>query len=154
VVRPTSAEFSAVQHQGEVVTAAPQTQVAFVIRPAVDDDLNFIRSTWMKSLQVPPPSWPAAMRVRDRLLDRCPPIVASLDGVPTSVIAWACFEPDIIHFVFTRERWQRQGLATALLEPFADKPTVMYTHQTPCLRFMPMPRGWIYNPYEVERGEE
>ena len=91
--------------------------------------------------------------IRDRLLDRCPPIVASLDGVPTSVIAWACFEPDIIHFVFTRERWQRQGLATALLEPFADKPTVMYTHQTPCLRFMPLPRGWIYNPYEVERGE-
>jgi hypothetical protein len=137
----------------QVASAPSPSQVACAIEPALEADLNFIRHTWMRSLRVPPAHWPGCMRTRDMLLERCPPIVARLEGEADSICGWACFAPDVIHFVFVRSRWHRLGVASMLLEPFRDRPTVTYTHRTPALSAIPMPKGWTFNPYAIIEAE-
>jgi GNAT superfamily N-acetyltransferase len=140
---------------------------AFIVEPATDDDINFIRSSWMRSFAdsswargAGPAYWAGHKEIRDRLLDECPPVVARLEGLPTSICGWACFAPDVVHYVYVRERWQRNGVASLLLEPFADKSRVFFTHKTSLFGTIPREgdvrdtlghklnvRGWIYNPY-------
>lgn len=126
----------------------------FQIQPATPGDLNFIRSSWLRSFagshlarHAGPAYWPGHTLVRDRLLEECPPIVARMQDEPTSICGWACFGPDVVHYVFVRQRWQRLGIASMLLEPFADRERVFYTHKTRDLGMVKMPEAWIYNPY-------
>lgn len=129
--------------------------LAFVIRPAADDDLNFIRSTWLREYAdsswaraAGASYWPGHIRIRDELLDRAPPIVASLEVEPTSICGWACFEAGTIHFVFVRPRWQKLGVARLLLEPFDAKPAV-YTHKTRGVDSNRLPKEWMFDPYQA-----
>lgn len=126
----------------------------FRIQPAKPDDLNFIRSSWLRSFadshiarHAGHAYWPGHLRVRDRLLEECPPVVARLEGEPTSICGWACFGPDVVHYVFVRERWQQLGVAKLLLDPFSDKERVVYTHKTKSLAKIQIPETWIYDPY-------
>jgi len=124
----------------------PDVDVVFALEPATADDLNFIRSSWLRSFaaQVTPT---VHIKARDILIERCPPIVARQEGLPTSICGWACFEPGVIHYVFVKTRWQRNGIARMLLEPFLALDKVFYTHKTRDLWGIKLPEGWIYNPY-------
>ncbi len=133
---------------------AENCPAAFIIEPATADDLNYVRSSWLRSFadshlarHAGPSYWPGHKEVRDRLMEECPPIVARLSDVPTSICGWACFGPDIVHYVFVRERWQKNGIAKLLLEPLTLAPRVIYTHKTKALAGIRLPDSWIYNPY-------
>jgi GNAT superfamily N-acetyltransferase len=80
-------------------------------------------------------------------MEECRPVVARLEDEPTSICGWACFGHDVVHYVFVRPRWQRLGIAKLLLQPFADRPQVFYTHKTRDLGAVRVPDNWIYNPY-------
>ncbi len=130
----------------------------FVLRPAEDGDLNFIRSTWMKAYArshwartVGMASYCAEQwKVRDKLMARGALLVAGREIDPTIVCGWACTEGGMVHFVYVKERWQRQGVARMLLAPWLDKPAIC-SHRTDTCAELPIPKQWTFNLYEAFR---
>ena len=130
----------------------------FIVEPATEDDLNFIRASWLRSFcdsqfarAAAPSYWVEHLKVRDKLLTRCGAVVARVEEVPTSVCGWACFEANAIHYVFVKPRWRRKGIAKKLLEPFDLAPSVVYTHRTKDSERINIPETWVHNPYEAIR---
>ena len=131
--------------------------MTFVVEPATDGDLNFIRSTWIRTYSdslwarvVAPSFLVGHIGLRDDLLDRAPPIVARLEIEPTSICGWACFERGTIHYVFVRPRGRREGVAKLRLAPFLERPA-FYTHKTRMIDERRLPTEWTHNPYEAMR---
>ncbi len=124
----------------------------FTLRPADDGDLNFIRKSYM--LAYAKSHWARTMgqasyiaeqwRVRDKLLARCALLVAGRESEPTAICGWACTEGNGIHFVFVKERWQRQGVAKMLLAPWLEREAVC-SHRTDLCAELPIPKRWQFN---------
>ena len=129
-------------------------------------DRDFVVHAWLESYKRSPPSmamgahrrdveiqrryWAGHERIVHKLLDHCQTTVAEAigdNGVPV-IVGFMCAEPDenIIHYVLTRRGFQRMGVATDLMLPFAGRDGVLYSHMTTD-REIRAPMGWAYDPY-------
>lgn len=137
------------------MSAAPIVGDPFVIRPAGDGDLNFVRSSWLREYAYSQTArrigdlyWDYHHMLVEALLARAHVVVAGLKDKPDTICGWACTEPGRVHFVCVKPRWRRLGLARRLLAPFASI-TATYTHRTATCALVPIPSTWTYNPKEA-----
>jgi len=142
------------------------------LRKAQKSDLNFIRSTWLESYRdglavrgVPHKIYYGRHeRIIRALMKRAFLMVLVRRDDPDYIVGWACCEKTsgglILHYLYTRGKYRRGGLARALMTAVLDieKPgVVFYTHRTmvvadyrkACLaadKAYPL-KQWVYDPY-------
>lgn len=92
-------------------------------------------------------------RVVISLLERSKVAIACLEDNPDAAVGWMCWEGDTLHYVLTKRRWRRLGVARWMLQDFASMP-VVYTHRTREAAQCPIPRGWAYRRWLIwPKGE-
>jgi GNAT superfamily N-acetyltransferase len=135
--------------------AAPIAEIAAVqMRDGTPSDLEFIFSTWLRSMWASDPMlrhmarrdfFPAQHRVIERLLSRGATVrVAHLEGAPHVILGYTVTErPGVLHWVYVKQDFRGFGIATRLLDGLA---WARYTHWTPDLRRILRP-GVLFNPY-------
>lgn len=137
----------------------------FVVRPATDDDLNYVRKTWLQE-HAQNSDWidnvgggdvyfAEHARCRDAAIDHGAVTIACRPAMPSGICGFAVTaerecSTRIIHFVFVKKRWRGLGAAKLLLSPFANKPTT-FTHRMRTLR--KVPDAWTFNPYPFLRSQ-
>ncbi len=111
----------------------------WTIRDAVGDDLPFIYSTWGKSYRYDSPLgkscknsifFPFFNQVMDWVLEQPDTkVIVAVDPAHSNVIyGYVIYQPGVLHYAFTKEAFQRWGIATSLIK-HADMPQV-YTLKT------------------------
>ncbi len=129
-----------------------------VIRPARHTDLNFVYASMLRGLyygntffaQIDKKVFfPAYQAVLDRLLQKnntCV-VVACLASDPDCLLGFAVGEPTqrVLHYVFVKERWRRQGIAKKLLTDPKGFSTV--THVTKIGSSLVRKYGMEFNPF-------
>lgn len=132
----------------------------FHVRPGTPADHNFVLHWWIRSYQGPAlrgysealPKWPwpkadvelwrADMEALAKaLLARGTLTVVGLPDIPDSVCSWAVTTGPTLHYVCTKPRWQRLGLARWLVREL--RPTEYTTRTWAGLQ---LARGLTYRP--------
>ena len=122
------------------------------IRTATDQEMNLIRSDWFRSfrlkgshpLKVSKEVFEQGMNARiQRLICKCLPVVATLEDVPEEVLGWSCRDMGIVHYVYVKRDYRRQGIGKFLT--FGAR---AYTHFTQKGALL-LPEAQ-YNPYLLE----
>lgn len=129
------------------------SELSYIFRPAVPDDMPFLFATWLKSYV---PTTPIARRfafdghhqVISDIIRRedTEEIVACHPEVTSMILGWACRSGDVLHYVFVRGAARRQGLA----KQFAAQITGIkwLSHMTPDgARIAKLWPGSACNPY-------
>ncbi len=133
----------------------------FVVRPATDDDLNYVRKTWLQE-HAQQSDWIDHVgggdvyfrehaRARDAAMLRGAVTIACRESVPTGICGFAVTEASLVHFVYVKPRWRRLGVATLLLVPLVAE-RAEFTHRTRLLSSLPVPVRWTFNPYPFLRS--
>lgn len=93
--------------------------------------------------------WMGCERLVQRLVESCDVTVAEAETEGSKVICgWMCHEQDVIlHYVLTRRRFQKMGVAKDLLEPFTEASGNVYYSFVPTVRGLVLPDTWKYDPY-------
>jgi len=145
------------------------TSADFVVRPAEDGDLGYVRKTWLQE-HAQSSGWIDAVgggavyfrehqRARDAAIERGAVVVACRPSVRSGICGFAVTGPgDLVHFVYVKPRWRRLGVARLLLAPLLEREGVTATHETTMSRardrgtsLVPWPAGWTFNPYPFLR---
>lgn len=144
------------------------------IRPAIGADLNFIYSTWLKSYRC---DSTLGRQVRKSIFfkeyygvldsifqrERTRTLVACLPWNEVVILGFLVFEPDIIHYCFTKSDWQKKGVSKSLaLRAFGSLPKrqklpsgfigreIQFTHRTRHFGEVCESRpGLIFNPFNL-----
>lgn len=147
----------------------------FIVRPATDDDLNYVRKTWLWAHAQGASDFIDAIgggvvyfaehaRLRDAALERAAVTIAHRPDMPNSICGFAVTEElpramgralSCIHFVYVKDRWRKLGVAKLLLRPFVGGPLghcAVYTHRTEIVEALQVPKGWAFNPYPFLRS--
>lgn len=99
--------------------------------------------------------WVGQERMAQRLVETCTTTVAEaeIDGTPV-IVGYVIGEPDlkvpVLHYVLTRRKTFRMGVARDLLTPYTDSDRVLYSHR-PSIRGLPIPETWSFDPYTALR---
>jgi GNAT superfamily N-acetyltransferase len=126
-------------------------EIPLVVRPySPETDEGFVYDTWIKSYADAcstghplrrNPAYCSNMRARIRMVlareSRC--LVAAWADDPTVFLAWGCAEDDVIHFVYVKKPYRRQGIGRLLVSKLVPPVApwhVKYTHQTPAVMEM------------------
>lgn len=130
------------------------TPPKLILRPAAPEDLNLIRHDWFLSYRhstdVRPDVYDRGQNaLMERLIERCPPIVASLEAVPEEIVGWVCRDvvSPVVHYVYVKHAFRRVGIASALIAGAKN-----HTHETKA-GTRPFARvGSLFNPYFLTTG--
>ena len=110
------------------------------IRPATKDDHNFVFGTWRGSFRASrgrnwrQGSYNIYMSDRMcRILERAQVCIACFPEHPEDMIGWIAAEPPLLHYCFVKSVYQRQKVATRLIEhlDFPKNFGIFCTHWTP-----------------------
>jgi len=122
------------------------------LREMTADDRSFILSSWLKSYRdtdfarhISNDAYYAGQaRLIDDLLDTSCVIVASDPEYPTSIYGYVVYKDNILHYLYTKYPFRRNGVANLLYE-VAGRPAVA-THWTFVVPKLPFKLS--YNPYQ------
>lgn len=131
------------------------------IRLAAGPDLNFIYSTWLNSYRTDSYFGQSTRKsvfydkyneIVDAILAKpsTTALVAALPNELNVILGYLIFEPNILHYCFVKESWQRAGIAKSLAAAAFLNPrgAVSFTHRTrwaePVIARYP---SAIYNPF-------
>lgn len=125
------------------------------IRKAEEEDIPFIYATWIKSYRYDSligkgcrntVFYPNYNRIIDWVLDRSEVLMACHLNNPQVVFSYLVYEPDIVHYAFTKEAFLRQGICKSLWEEAGRIPN--YSHKTfnliPIMKAHPF---FTFNPF-------
>lgn len=131
--------------------------IAYKIREALDDDRNFILSSWLRSFRNNG-DWPRHIdsatyyanhqSVIQRLLTLCDVKIACASDDENLILGWCCVDGSTVHYVFVKEQYRKLGIAKAMLDGIGEKAT--YTHWTRIIKDLEQAGkllNWRYNPY-------
>lgn len=124
------------------------------LRAMREEDRNYVLSSWLRSYGEAP-EFRSVKRsvyfalyeplVKD-LLSRSTVAVATMPEAPDVVLGWMAVEGDTLHYVLTKPRWRRLGIASFLLADLAALPAA-YTHVFPSgAAERLIPATWCYEP--------
>lgn len=119
---------------------APLTasELGLELRPMREEDYNYVLSSWLRSYAQSPEfrSTPRCVYfalyepiVKD-LVARSTIAVATMPEAPGVVLGWLAVEGEVLHYVLTKPRWRRLGIAEYLLADLTGLPAT-YTHAFP-----------------------
>lgn len=105
------------------------------VRPATEDDLRFVRASWVRSFWehggYDAPSFKLYMdhmpQLVERAIEHTYVQVAAFDSAPTEVLAWACGLEQTLFWAYTKKDFRQQGLQRKLcagLVQYAIKPRI------------------------------
>ncbi len=134
----------------------------FVVRPATDDDIGYVKKTWLRDFADGGDGWiddhgggevyfAEHHKQVECAVERGAVTIACRRAVPTGICGFAVTERDIVHYVYVKTRWRKLGVAKLLLGPLLDRDAV-YTHWTRAVRILPVPKSWKFNPYPFLRS--
>lgn len=133
-----------------------------VLREARDSDKAFLISSWLRSfaasklaLLADSDAYFQGYRpLVEAALSRSRVLVACQKADPDAIVGWVAVEPgDVprLHYVYVKHPFRRFGIAKRLVAPLLGA-AVTYTHETPVLRRLTVPKGWRYNPFAFFAG--
>lgn len=121
-------------------------EAAFVFRPYKADDLNFIHSSWGSSYfkgityrhLLGSDTFHSYHRpIRQRILDREESaVIVCASKSEDLILAWMAIEEPkktsltIVHYLYVKEAFKGEKIATALINELPKNKDVLYTHQT------------------------
>lgn len=130
-------------------------------------DLDYIRSSWINAWKVSP--WAGTVpnnladevytQAIDQLLARGAKLITIRNQAnPELLVAWACYELSsrgeaILHFVFVKPTYRRNGISKALVQYMLDAAgdyRYFITHRTAGSKFL---KGWTHRP-EIARRRD
>lgn len=81
------------------------------------------------------------------LIEKYPPIIATLEDVPEEAVAWMCraYKTPVVHFVYVKFAYRRKGIASLLVDGVKQ-----YTHQTKVGDALFRKHGALFNPYLLQ----
>jgi GNAT superfamily N-acetyltransferase len=93
------------------------------VRPANKSDMRFVHSSWFTDhwaraapKHVPRALYAAEMDPRiDTLLTRGTTLVAFFPQVPDEVLGWVTFENNVVHYLYVKGAYRRQGIGKGLV---------------------------------------
>jgi hypothetical protein len=138
-------------------------QKLWSLRPFEDADRDFVIYTFLASSRYSPDAiamgahrdedarrrhWLGAERLIQRLVDKTEITVAeAISDGSRIIVGWACGESDaVLHYILTRRKFQRMGVATDLINPWMHGKTVYYSFR-PSVRGLEVPKSFKYDPY-------
>ena len=131
------------------------------LRAAGDDDLNFIRHSWLRSLRSS--GWEHRNIKADyffkghgklmaRCLDRSYCMLATPNGMGNIIVGYIVWEPGadktLIHYIYTKQDYRNMGLASYLIDTIKGDKELIATARGS--RF----RELTYNPYLLIEGNK
>lgn len=142
----------------------PEDQNHIQIRPPKPSDLNFIQSTFLKSMKRES-SLGRSCSVRvffkefpqviDHILARSKCILACYKHEPDAILGYLIFEPDIIHYAYVRDTCRGYELAKELLKTaMPDAKSVSFTFNTNTAKMINKKHPeLIHNPFLLFKKE-
>lgn len=125
------------------------------IRPGNADDKNFIYATWLRSLYYGSQMrkieqgafFKAYPAVLDLLLKKpATVLVACLNEDPNVILGYAILEPEVLHWVYVKEAWRKQGIAKSLI---GSSVLNSRTHDTDMVDKIKIIKDLTYNPFLI-----
>jgi len=135
------------------------------VRPAGANDVKFITNSWLESYRDAPfpRNCPNSIyyhyqhKLLEQLIPRSYTLVAVNPSETDQILGWICAEHVaetlIVHYVYIKGVFRKQGVASALLNTVVsaiggEPKSYEYTHKTSYARRVPKVRdSWAYNPY-------
>lgn len=131
------------------------------IRKATETDVNFIFSSWLKSIRNSGYSYgvPNAVffsehhKVIERLLKTCTVNIACSESDVSDIYGYICSEVvdglTVIHFVYVKHTYRRLGIGNMLLNSIEhnSKAASLYTHMTKQGKLLEAKFNLVYSPY-------
>lgn len=116
-------------------------QTLVSIRDYQNEDENFIFATWLQGLwhgndwfrEIDHDTYFSTYRKIIQSLLKRPSVsikIACLKDDPSVILSYAVSEGETLHFIFTKEAWRKNGIATMLI----PKNLSWVTHLTPAAR--------------------
>lgn len=107
-----------------------------LLREGRASDHPFVFASWIKSFRfsafakhIPHDDYCRGQHdVVEELLARARLVVAALPEDEDAILGYAVLEPDVLHYVFVKERFQRFGIGAQLVRELPE--TVVCTHRT------------------------
>lgn len=136
----------------------------FIVRGAWDEDLPFIRGTWVRNAE----DWSFTKAVDEYWIhqkgriqrifkrDTCRMLVCCAEDNRSEILGFIVGEPELsaIHFIYVKSAYRKWGLGTHMVKTmFTNGPTIMtqYNEGAVRLRFAgKLPLTMKYNPYWFE----
>ena len=141
---------------------------------AVEEDLAFVRSSWLASYadsawaryctpgsewrtrgRAGPLYWEGQRARIERLIESCTVLVSK--GDDEMIDGWACGtggpESPVVHYVYTRQSCRGQGIARALVMAVTGgRAEFRFSHMSKNLDLKRLPKGVYWQPYLGEKG--
>ena len=99
-----------------------------VLRPAEKGDVNYVKSTWLRSAKdlsrMPKDRFFRFMRPAvEADITRGDVLVATLEDSPNTILGWACFRDGALRWAYTDFSLRKQGIFTFIRDQYeqADK---------------------------------
>lgn len=151
----------------EVLASELSSSGPWTIRPFQESDFSFIIFCVLASNRYAPDGiamganrdkeaqrryWIGAERLVQRLVERCEVRVAEAEADGSKVICgFTISEGDqVLHYVLTRRRFMKMGVATDLLKPFMHGRQVLYSFR-PSTRGLKIPDNFKFDPFVAWR---
>lgn len=123
------------------------------IREAVAGDVPFVLNSWLQSFARAPFArlvpvdayWRGHHELVLSVLGRSETRVACSPTDTDAIMGWSVTAPGVVHYVYVKFPYRRLGIARRLLAHVPE--AARYTHATPVLASLPVPRGWQWDPY-------
>lgn len=138
-------------------------ELPWIIREAEPSELNFIYATWLNNYRYD--SFLGMACKNSVFFSEYPSVIDHILSKPFTKILIACFpdtasvilsylvyEPNTLHYLFTKEIYRHQGIARSLIErAFQGRTAVSLSHRT--LMSEPVLQKYrdkfIYNPFQL-----
>jgi hypothetical protein len=135
------------------------------LRPANEEDVPFIFSSWLKSFRtshfanklVNSVYFAEHHKLIEKIVKNAHVIVACNNSDPSQIYGWVCAQQIegifTLHFVYIKHPFRKMGLARLLINSFEQADTAgIYTHHTHAMDYIAPKFNLMYHPYVLFNG--
>lgn len=144
-------------------------KIPHLVRGLLSSDLNFIRSSWLKSYAIshfrkymnPQVYYSEHSDIVNSILPNCEVLIAvdpeDINHIYSYVVFEMCGDILIIHYAYTKEIYRRFGFCSKLIKMIKEaspKRVFISTHANEFFPFLEKKFSLIYNPYQFLRRRD